>query len=637
MSCDHLCYSVLAIKWDRIPRLSSLLYPTWSIFITSGNAGKFLFVGFFLFTVTSLQYLAGLSNCLLGQGEGSLSDIHDPLKVDAPPPNPIASSVLSSILTLPPTTVPATKTPLRLNFTAHPLYPRTSRILCGDLDTNFDLVERYCQTENIALDVLKLPGFIPFGKEHVERRPNEATVLARCGLNETQWFGGRMVGKGAAGWVFDGMEIDGDSEKVVECAAWIETPLFFISRWDTTNPYQSHQDFINTFRVYSALGLSVRDFQPVFLDARLPDGPYTSLWATLFSSSKRLLDLNHIAGIAPGGGRVCVRRAVWGVHGGVSPIARNGKEREACFNAPILEAFRSFVVDRLRETVGGEEEKTRAREVLKSGDLDGDNENALLESAKRVLEQDVVNADRGKRAIESLIPEELGYPEEYQDGIPLTLRVTYAIRDATTAPDPISDSFLMKGVVDGIEGFQDVTSSFSKMTNTTQALLMARGYAPPPQEKKTLSRPLENQEDLIEALRIFISNWSPHQTTANTATPARSLPYRTHFRAVDFATLPIESQISIAQDTDLFIGPHGAVFVHLFYLRREPNAAVVELQPPERASGNYQFENMARRMGYNYTRVGIGRKVEKMQEVLEAVEGGLMGIIGEREGMRNNV
>ena len=71
--------------------------------------------------------------------------------------------------------------------------------------------------------------------------------------------------------------------------------------------------------------------------------------------------------------------------------------------------------------------------------------------------------------------------------------------------------------------------------------------------------------------------------------PPSFLPFV--FRAVDFAILSFTNQIALAQDTDVLIAPHGAVMAHLLYLRTAPVADVVEMKPPERRGGNYQFQN----------------------------------------------
>ncbi|KAJ3099507.1 hypothetical protein HDU97_002996 [Phlyctochytrium planicorne] len=84
---------------------------------------------------------------------------------------------------------------------------------------------------------------------------------------------------------------------------------------------------------------------------------------------------------------------------------------------------------------------------------------------------------------------------------------------------------------------------------------------------------------------------------------------RIRFRAVDFAELEFDEQVAVAQQTDIFVGTHGAHFIHLLYLRKAPVAAAIELQPPKRSSSNLQFRNLAMGIGHIYSRIPVANNL----------------------------
>ncbi|KAJ3204349.1 hypothetical protein HDU67_009636 [Dinochytrium kinnereticum] len=514
---------------------------------------------------------------------------------------------------------------LRLGLSKDPIQSGTSRLVCGDLDTDNLVTERYCETQNIAIDILKIPEvparngtpvpldlLAPFG-----------TLTATCSLNQTWWFGGKMFGGGAAGWMFRSMDIRKMVEDI-QCDAWIETPLFFLSRWDTTNPYQAHHDMLNTFRIYASLGLSVNDVQPVILDSRSVDGPYLGLWGTLFTSSNRVMDIRQLASLAmtkaktksSAGGKLCIRKAIWGIHGGISPISRNGAKVDKCHMSPLLQAFSAFVEDRLRNTFLGPKDAGVSVMGPVTSWPKGPSKNRTPLAVLPVDESGIAG------------------PFKHSDVPRRILRVTFAVRNASTPLLPTRESKLMSKVVDGTDGWVDSTRQqpfrvFGRglggyKVEESKLSISSEELADPP---KPLTRLTANQYELIDHLQKIVSTWQPDPRNL---TATEHYVTGASFRAVDFATLPIEAQISIAQDTDVFVGPHGAVFIHLLYLRREPVAGVMELQPPERAHGNEQFRNMAARMGHRYRRMLIGNPVtkasmrdigEQMRWLLEEVSG----------------
>ncbi|KAI8850027.1 hypothetical protein BC829DRAFT_390240 [Chytridium lagenaria] len=461
--------------------------------------------------------------------------------------------------------------PLRISLSKESITSGSSQLICGDLDTDETITERYCETLNVAIDIDKIPAAPSTHPAPLDLNAPFETLTSTCALNETWWFGEKSFGLGGGvGWMFRSMNVKNPSEtnEDIQCDAWIETPLFFISRWDTTNPYQAHHDFVNTFRVYAALGLSADEVQPVILDSRTTDGPYLGLWATIFSSSNRILDIRQLSALIASQRdleasrkRLCIRRAIWGIHGGISPNSRNGSQVDKCHLSPLLQAYSAFVEDRLRVQMLGSDGAGRSVVGPVTSWPRGPKRNRTPLAVIPVTETGTVG------------------PMKHTE-VPLNLlRVTYAIRNSTTSATPLQKSKLM-------------------------------------------------DTPLIDYLEQVVTSWSPMERL---------------FRAVDFATLSVEAQISIAQDTDVFIGPHGAVFIYLLYLRREPVAGVFELQPPERSLGNEQFMNMASRMGHRYRRWAIKETInqgmmrdigEQLVWLLEEV-GGLRGkaVAADRDGM----
>ncbi|KAJ3114996.1 hypothetical protein HDU96_001347 [Phlyctochytrium bullatum] len=419
-------------------------------------------------------------------------------------------------------------------------------------------------------------------------------LTATCDLNEPAWFGGNMFGKGAADYLFAGTHIQSPTSRTTpRCTAWIETPLFFISRWDTTNPYQAHQDLLNTFRVFAALGISADAVQPVLLDTRGRDGPFAAAYASVFGGSRRLMGVKDLAGLVAGvdDGHLCLRTAVWGVHGGISPLARNGGHPEQCEGeSALVRGFAAFVLDRVRERVG----------VRGSTVLGGETETPPGEESK----------EEGKRTQVPGVREMLPVPQAYRldedpRRVPRVIKVTYAIRKSATPANPSEGGSTLDTVFDGLKGLNLTTPSPpQRLHPSLEALLSKRHNGNAKQapweaaedarrRPAQLSRVLANEGVLVAGLRQEVESWRPPLTeldavdaTASAAVEAlletesrrrrRSTvappAWRAAFRAVDFATLSFQDQLAVAQDTDVFVGPHGAVFAHLMYLRRVEEA-----------------------------------------------------------------
>ncbi|KAJ3073374.1 hypothetical protein HDU99_001977, partial [Rhizoclosmatium hyalinum] len=141
-----------------------------------------------------------------------------------------------------------------------------------------------------------------------------------------------------------------------------------------------------------------------------------------------------------------------------------------------------------------------------------------------------------------------------------TIVVTYAIRKSETVHGPSPIGSIFGSQFQGPEG-----------TNTTPPIQAINGTEP------ELFRKVKNEVELIRRIQTSVNQW---------ASPLLLSSRNVEFRAIDFATLSFDDQIAIAQGTDVFIGPHGAVFAYLMYLRKMPVAGVVELKPPERGFAN---------------------------------------------------
>ncbi|KAJ3235280.1 hypothetical protein HDU78_005278 [Chytriomyces hyalinus] len=454
----------------------------------------------------------------------------------------------------------------------------TSLLRCGILDTN--IPQRYCDSRNVAMKLNMVPPVTNW--PGLDLRPPFGVLEASCHLSENEWFG-RGFGDGAAGWMFDGMEIVPPQESAtIECDAWIDTTLFFISRWDTTNPYQFHQDAMNTFLVYSLLQLHPSKVQPVILDSRNSDGPYTAAWSHIFSSSRHLVDVRQIRDTITAALKqntnplnaspvVCFKRAVWGIHGGISPLSRGGTKKTKCENAPLLFAFRDFMLERIWDAAGvvrGEKGiggTVGAWRTLPVASLENeDNAGYIFEEEVRRLEREQGREQARNFAYETVV-------------------VTYAVRNMSTSRSMSEKGILGSTVVHGVAGTKQ------------------RGFSQDGRVDR-LKRIIPNEAALIQALKEWADSYD-----------VQEMGIKIHFRAVDFAALAFEDQVAIAQGTDFYIGPHGAAFVHLLYLRQLPFAAVLELKPPERGAGNQQFQNLALKMGNQYDYVSTGSSIDREQ------------------------
>ncbi|KAJ3416263.1 hypothetical protein HDV05_002553 [Chytridiales sp. JEL 0842] len=508
------------------------------------------------------------------------------------------------------TAPPATVFSMQVSESLPPILPDSSEFACMDL--NPSLPARFCRTKNIALRLSLLPD--PKDPELVKTTPPpgrntfriqcpaqegpwEGMLQATCILNEEDWFRSKGFGNGAAGWLFEGTEFKtGDSEQV-KCDAWITSTVFFIDRFDSTNPFQAHQDFLNTFLVYAAFDLSPSKTQPILLDNRCRDGPFTLVWSDVFSDSKRLIDVYQLRWALPAwkrNGTVCFKDAVWGIHGGQSPLTIRNGDRNWCGSSPVMNAFRSFMMDRLR-WVGG-------RGVSNAKGM----ENARKRAEEVVVftpdETDLRNIGASVSDTDKLLKKELPmliHP------YPKTITITYALRRQRTQNYPSkSEQEQLHGVpIEWVRAWNGSVNASQAPYKDFLAHAALKDIVAEP-----IHRILENEDLLVELLLNSTNSWLHHKSKW-----AQIPGHTIKFQVVDFASMSFEKQVRTAMETDVFIGTHGAAFVYQLYLRKEPVAGVLELKGPERWQGNFQFRNLAGKLQHRYRENGIHNPIELLE------------------------
>ncbi|KAJ1562445.1 hypothetical protein HK405_012085 [Cladochytrium tenue] len=556
----------------------------------------------------------------------------------------------------------------------------SAHIDCVTLEES--LPERLCRTRNVAVRVGRM-------LRDGGAKLTTGSMEAGCDLDGDWWFGNRRFGYGAAMSLFEGLQVVDDQASDVACDAYISTPLYLVDRWDTTNPFQAHHDLVNAFVAYSTFGVDPHAVQPVLLDALPRDGPFLAAWSRVFATDRAVLDLPalfHEDGLVrprplPRSSSttadrvVCLRDALWSVHGGMSPLSRGGARRGRCSTSSLLLAFRSFVLDRVRRTVLGpalwhqprtDDASLPANDVLpplhdwRAATAAGvplpvpatvafESEAKTMQAVRdfvalRVSNNSVASdatalAARVAELSAAVTPEAAtglgpGRPA-LPPAWPPTLTITYAVRNSAGPAAPLAGPLRDLPVFPWPHSAATSTSSDDaalRGPHDHRAQLPA-GAAPDP--LPPISRRVGNESAAIAAIRAAAREWEADTAArrkrellslAAGEDAPRLLP-RVEVRAVDFAELPIEEQMGVAQGTDLFVGPHGAVFAHLLYLRTAPVAGVLELKPPQRRGGNYQFMNLALMLRHRYRDVPIDNTVSKLQ--LETIRSSVKTLLSE--------
>ncbi|KAI8614815.1 hypothetical protein BC830DRAFT_1169091 [Chytriomyces sp. MP71] len=423
-------------------------------------------------------------------------------------------------------------------------------IECGLLDET--IPQRYCVTQNIALKASMLSrdtesqtgqGLPPF---------QLGTLQSSCSLDETEWFS-KGFGGGAAGWLYSGLNfMNTSTTKNIHCDAWVETPVFFISRWNTTDAFQFHDDAMNTFLVYTLLNLDANEMQPVLLDSREPDGPFGAAWSHIFGSTNRLMDIGQLSNGIVGAMQsntsdpvICFRKAVWGVHGGASAMKAPSEKTDG---APLVKAFRNFMVSRIREAVLGH------------------NSPSLLPLP--IPEHLQLNVER---EVSSLIQQDQKELDLVQQTIRRVITITYATYNHTA-----------------VASSKRIHKESCPLLRTQLHGLTANDTAPPDPPLRGLkpARAASDTRQTQTVLRIAADVWAARHKV------------RLEMRAVELGPLSYGERVALAQGSDLWIGDDVESLSYLLYLRGD--AAVVELVD---AGVDAQFAGLCRGLGYAYTRV----------------------------------
>ncbi|KAJ3142597.1 hypothetical protein HK101_003270, partial [Irineochytrium annulatum] len=224
-----------------------------------------------------------------------------------------------------------------------PLSPNSSSIHCATLSWRGQTA---CLTTNLVLNLTMLPISTP---QFPHPPAGAAQVACSPNLGQLYHFPTLFGSSGASGYMRSAIEpVQGDS---MRCERWVENDVYFLRRWDVTNPYQAHQDFLTLFATFSALRLDPRNVTIILLDTMPLDTPYHLALTSIFSRSpvRRMSDFGDA-------GTLCFRRAVWGPHGGASPLSEEARQpSKGCGANPMLLAFRRFMVDGWRRLAMGQQ------------------------------------------------------------------------------------------------------------------------------------------------------------------------------------------------------------------------------------------------------------------------------------------
>ncbi|KAJ3146288.1 hypothetical protein HK101_002342 [Irineochytrium annulatum] len=444
-----------------------------------------------------------------------------------------------------------------------------STIECVTL--NPKISQTVCDTRNVAIDASMVPP-----RERARMNPLTGAVKASCGVHPNVTDGGvgnftsfdmawwfrlpeKISDDGGSGWFQHGLDlVDPHNNDNITCTARVHTTLFVVRRWDTTNPYQAHQDFLTAFQAYAALGLDPSTTSVVLLDPRNPDGPYTAAWSGIFSHPTRdtpdpLIDLRALMASLSyqgGAGRVCFDRVVWAPHGGLSPLAIDGNQRRHCELNPLLLGFRSFMLDGWRR-VGLRKHRAKVPMLdaglvdVKTGRHDPTLVSMPLPPSVASLEGEI--GWEASTAVKNAVERRAG-PHRLRNGVTFVsgrwpsgasydvevapIRVTYAIRKTAT---PASSASVK------------VDEEWAgPMTVEYDAYGGVRNVNPSP---GPLKRVLTNEAYFIKKIEKAVGEFGVEEE----GEAARRV--KVTFRAVDMASLSFEEQVAVAQATDVWVGP----------------------------------------------------------------------------------
>lgn len=367
-------------------------------------------------------------------------------------------------------------------------------------------------------------------------------------------------------WLYDSLQEQAGTPAAknnITCDAWVDHDLFMISRYDISNVYHIHQDFMHVFLGYGLVDLDPATTEIIFLDSD-EGGTRKShaIWKQAFSGfrtvpghsdpnadnvirtirdlvNEKFDEKGKFITDAHGNTRkmrnLCLRSATFSVHGGLTLLSRQKGKTSQCEDSPMLRSFADFMLTRLNlptvfPTLTDPFNPAAPRDFRLSNLLKSTNFNA-----------------------EQFVP----------------ANVPVSVRDKA----PIIITYLTRRPVNG----------------------------------RSLERTISNEYDLIKHVNNSLQ-------TLFTLNQIRR-PYL--FRVVDFGAIPtMREQIAIARESDVLLGPHGAALVYSIYL--PPHGCLIELQHPTRRN-NFQFKNILVLTGRDYYVHPVVDPLRNIPEIADSV------------------
>lgn len=222
--------------------------------------------------------------------------------------------------------------------------------------------ENLCEVRKFALDVAKIKSIESLDQD--DAQVWGGSMVGQCTLDSNEFQESRF-GNAAQKRLLHAFVT---TKSEIQCDKWYEKPVFVLSRWDATNLYHAHEDFIQTFSAYLVAGLDVKDTLIVLADA-MKLGPFFDFWDHVMSNMNgpltdedksmrehrpHVMRLNEFLdsvtrNLTTQAQHVCLRRAVFGVHAGVSPMSREIGHKANCKppTSALFVSFRIFVLERL--------------------------------------------------------------------------------------------------------------------------------------------------------------------------------------------------------------------------------------------------------------------------------------------------
>ena len=204
-----------------------------------------------------------------------------------------------------------------------------SKITCF---SNF-LGEKFCEGENLLIDFTKIR------ENSKNRHVSLATgaLLGNCNLDSS--FNAETLFNYSTKTIMSSFE----SKDHLQCKEIIDTPTYFVSRYEYANVYHTMTDFANAFLASLVTQTKIENWQIVLFDFHA-EVPLDEGWKDIFSPNrevKRVSDLiQHSNQI---GGPICYRKAIFSLPGYLSPFRGT---LQPFVHGDFFKAFSNFVKDK---------------------------------------------------------------------------------------------------------------------------------------------------------------------------------------------------------------------------------------------------------------------------------------------------